>query len=172
MVSVGQNVFLGRHSHLLATDGGSVVMGKGVSVGVLAKIYAKGGRIDIGEDSLIGAGSIIESRSEILVGPNTLIAEYVTIRDQDHDFEDTRLLAASGFRTSPICIGKNVWIGAKATITRGVSIEDNAVIGANAVVTKNVPENAVVGGVPAKIIRFHSNVESGRLGKFDRANSN
>ena len=57
-------------------------------------------------------------------------------------------------RVAAIRIGDNVWIGAKATITRGVTIGDNAVVGANAVVTRDVPENAVVGGVPAKVIRF------------------
>ncbi|MGO8737411.1 acyltransferase, partial [Rhodoblastus sp.] len=77
--------------------------------------------------------------------------------DQDHEFEADRPTADSGMRIGAIHIGKNVWIGAKATITRGVSISDNAVIGANAVVTKDVPENAVVCGVPAKITRFHGN---------------
>ena len=50
-------------------------------------------------------------------------------------------------------IGKNVWVGVKATITPGVTIGDNAIVGANAVVTKDVPANSVVGGVPAKVIR-------------------
>ena len=54
---------------------------------------------------------------------------------------------------APIHIGKNVWIGANATVLPGVTIGDNAVIAAAAVVTKDVPANVVVAGVPAKVIR-------------------
>ena len=54
---------------------------------------------------------------------------------------------------SPIHIGKNVWIGSNSTILPGITIGDGAIVAAGAVVTKNVPENTVVGGVPAKIIK-------------------
>lgn len=54
---------------------------------------------------------------------------------------------------APIHIGKNVWIGANATVTAGVTIGDNAVVAAGAVVTKDVPADTVVGGVPARIIK-------------------
>ncbi len=58
-----------------------------------------------------------------------------------------------GIMTEPIHIGKNVWIGANATILPGVSIGDGAIIAAGAVVSKDVPENSVVGGVPARKIK-------------------
>ncbi|MDE7192107.1 MAG: sugar O-acetyltransferase, partial [Clostridia bacterium] len=54
---------------------------------------------------------------------------------------------------APVKIGNNVWIGAHATILSGVTIGDNAIIAAGAVVTKDVPQNTVVAGVPAKIIK-------------------
>jgi acetyltransferase-like isoleucine patch superfamily enzyme len=56
--------------------------------------------------------------------------------------------------SAPIRIGRNVWIGGKATITKGVTIGDNAIIGANAVVTHDVPMNAVAVGVPARVIKI------------------
>lgn len=155
-VRFGRGVYLGRNSRLLAADGGSIALGMGVSLDVLARIEAKGGHIDIGEGGLIGQGTIIVARDRISVGPNALIAEYVTIRDQDHEFGNSTPVAESGLRTSPIHIGENVWIGAKATITRGVLIGDNVVVGAGAVVTTDVPANAVVGGVPARVIRVRS----------------
>ena len=60
---------------------------------------------------------------------------------------------------APIHIGKNVWIGSNATVLPGVSIGDGAIVAAGAVVTKDVPENTIVGGVPAKVIRTISQEE-------------
>ena len=152
-VQLGENIFLGN-CVLLATDGGTMGIGGNSSVASLVRIESKGGAVDKGANSFIGQGAIIVSCSEISIGVNALIAEYVTIRDQDHEFESDGPTTDGGMRTAPIRIGRNVWIGAKATITRGVSIGDNAVIGANAVVTRDVPENAVACGVPAKIMRL------------------
>ena len=69
----------------------------------------------------------------------------------NHGFDQaTRNTTLSSF---PIIIGKDVWIGSNATIAPGVTIGDNAGIGAGAVVTKDIPENAVAVGVPAKVIK-------------------
>jgi acetyltransferase-like isoleucine patch superfamily enzyme len=154
-------VFLGDRCKLRATDGGSITFGKRTALGASATIVSKGGRIDIGEDGFIGQGAMIVGCEEISVGRKALVAEYATIRDQDHIFDGGRATADTGMLTGPIRIGDNVWIGAKATITRGVSIADNAVVGANAVVTRDVPANAVVGGVPAKIIKIRGAREPG-----------
>lgn len=59
-----------------------------------------------------------------------------------------------GETSKSVIIGNNVWIGAKATILLGITIGDNAIIGANSLVNKDVPEGAIVGGVPAKVIRM------------------
>jgi acetyltransferase-like isoleucine patch superfamily enzyme len=101
----------------------------------------------------IGQGTVISAREEITVGSDTLIAEHVTIRDQDHQFGIGKITSEAGFSTSPVFIEDNVWIGAKATIMKGVRIGKNSVVGANSVVTRNVPCDVVVAGVPAKIIQ-------------------
>lgn len=109
----------------------------------------EGGKMKI-EKTYIGFNSVIIAIENIQIERNCEIAEMVVIRDQDHRFGDGKLLSASGMDSAPIKFGTNVWIGAKATILKGVSIGDNAVIGANAVVTKNVLENTVAVGIPAK----------------------
>jgi acetyltransferase-like isoleucine patch superfamily enzyme len=156
-VRFGAGAALGRGSRIQATDGGEIIFADGTAIGAYCLVRAKGGRIRLEKDVFVGQGCVIVSASEISIGAKALIAEHVTIRDQDHEFESDRATIDSGMRIAPIKIGDNVWIGAKATITRGVTIGDNAVIGANAVVTRDVPTNAVVGGVPAKLIRIHQN---------------
>jgi acetyltransferase-like isoleucine patch superfamily enzyme len=104
-------------------------------------------------DSFLGFGSVIAAAELIEIEDHCEIAEFVVVRDQDHRYGTGNSLRDSGLVTSPIHIGPNVWIGAKATILRGVSIGDSAVIGANAVVTKNIDAGAVVVGIPARPIR-------------------
>ncbi len=123
-------------------------------------MISKHGKLSIGKNVHIGIGSVLTARNNIQIGDYALIAAYVTIRDQDHDFDRDSITLDNGFVTSPIDIGKNVWIGAKATITKGVKIGDNAVIGANSVVTKDIAANAVAAGIPAKVLRMQTKVRT------------
>lgn len=95
---------------------------------------------------------MIVSQEGIRIGSDTLIAEYVVIRDQDHDTR-THPIRTSGFLTSPIHIGRDVWIGCKATVLRGSTIGDGAVVGAHALVKGHIPAGALAVGVPAKVVR-------------------
>ncbi len=142
-----------RQVRLSVTDGGSATLDTGVSVDRFAAIIVKHGRLEIGARSYVGIGSVICARDQITIGADCLIAEYVSIRDQDHRFGEGLIFAQSGFTTAPITIGNNVWIGAKTTVTKGVSIGDNVVIGANSVVTRDIPANSVAAGIPARVIR-------------------
>ena len=113
------------------------------------------GKIEIGENSFIGSFSVVGSNESVFIGKNVMVAQSVSIRDTDHEFKDITIpMMKQGIITDKIVIKDNVWIGYGAVITKGITIESGAIIGANAVVTKNVPENAIVGGVPAKIIKF------------------
>lgn len=135
------------------SDGGEACIGAAGTLDRGAEIIVQYGRLDVGARSFIGKGTVIVARERINIGADCLIAEYVTIRDQDHCFGPGLNTNDAGFVTAQIVISDNVWIGAKATITRGVTIGYGAVIGAGAVVTGDVPANAVVVGVPAKVIR-------------------
>lgn len=122
------------------------------------------GGVQIGDYSYVNTGTIIVSGS---IGKFCSIGYFCQIGVHEHplDFMSTSPLIYSGeniFQTksswndiySPPLIGNDVWIGSKAIILQGVNIGDGAVIAAGAVVTKDVPPYAIVGGVPAKLIRY------------------
>lgn len=146
-------ISIDSYARLRATDGAIARLSEGVAIDRFADITVKHGLLEIGARSYIGQFCVICARESIIIGADCLIAENVSIRDQDHHFGPELATAKAGFSTAPIQIGSNVWIGAKATITKGVTIGDNSVVGANSVVTQDVPPNTVVAGVPANILR-------------------
>ncbi|HET8573279.1 MAG TPA: acyltransferase [Edaphocola sp.] len=113
------------------------------------------GKLYIGKKSYISSFSVIGVNKSITIGKNVMIADGVSIRDTDHCFDDLSIpMIEQGITTAPVVIEDNVWIGYGAVVTKGVNIGAGAIIAANAVVTKDVPANAIVGGVPARIIKF------------------
>ena len=110
-----------------------------------------GKNITLGSNVFINSGCRFQDQGGIIIGDGTLIGHNVVLTTLNHDFapENRRSM-----HPAPVKIGRNVWIGANVTVVPGVTIGDNAVIAAGAVVTKDVPESSIVGGVPAKQIRF------------------
>ena len=95
------------------------------------------------------------------IGRECVIADRVMLIDFDHGMvEVERPIRLQGIYKRDVRVGNNVWIGYGACILRGVTVGDNAVIGTNAVVTDDVPANAVVGGVPARVIRMRDEPRS------------
>ena len=127
-------------------------------------VIVVGGTLKIGDRTIFGHHCTVAAAERISIGSDCLIAEMVSIRDHDHAFDTLDApIREQGMAVSPITIGNGVWIGAKATLTRGVTIGDEAIIGANAVVTHDVPPGAIVGGVPARIIRYRPGyIEGGK----------
>lgn len=104
----------------------------------------------IKENVFINSGCKLQDQGGIFLDDNVLIGHNVVLATLNHDFNPEK----RGFlHPKPIHIGKNVWIGSNSTILAGVTIGDGAIVAAGAVVTKDVPENTIVGGVPAKIIK-------------------
>lgn len=110
-------------------------------------------RIILGNNVRINMGCIFVSYSEIKVGNDCLIGEYVSIRDADHGIMKGKLIRQQNHTTSAITIGNDVWIGRGVAILKGVVIGDGAVIAANSVVKDDVPPNVIFAGAPAKQIR-------------------
>lgn len=132
------------------TDGGQLSLASGCVLDRDTTLIVKAGQLHMGARSYVGIGSLICARERVKIGEDCLIAERVSIRDQDHRVTPGEITAHNGFDTAPILIGNNVWIGAGAVITKGVSIGDNAVIGAGAVVTRDIPAGTTAVGMPAR----------------------
>ena len=116
-------------------------------------LYAKG-TIKIGKQFCINRYSRIVAHDKVEIGDHVTIGQMVSILDHDHLYKmDDQQLKLDGYKTAPVKIGNNIWIGDKCTILKGVNIGDNVVIGANTLVHKDVPSNVVIGGVPFKIIK-------------------
>jgi len=111
-------------------------------------IIFKNGNLTLGS-GFCNSNVKIRCKNSITIGYNVAISHDVTIMDSDAHGIDY-----NGYEmTKPVVIGDNVWIGTRATILKGVNIRNGAVVAAGAVVTKDIPENCIVAGVPAKIIK-------------------
>lgn len=113
--------------------------------------------VSIGDNSGIGVNCELNGEGNaIIIGNYVMMGPEVIIYTGQHNFEDTDvpMQKQGAAKQLPVKIGNDVWIGRRAIIMPGVEIGDGAVIGANAVVTKSVPPYAVVGGIPAKIIKM------------------
>jgi acetyltransferase-like isoleucine patch superfamily enzyme len=90
----------------------------------------------------------------VSIGNHVNLAQGITVTALNHNFSDTnKLIDEQGVSTQPVVISDDVWIGANAVILPGVTIGRHCVIAAGAVVTKDVPDNTLVGGIPAKVIK-------------------
>lgn len=122
-----------------------------VSFGLFPPFYTDCGKnLHIGKNVFINSGCRFQDQGGIYIGDGALIGHNVVMATLNHS-EDPEVRA--NLHPAPIHIGRKVWIGASATILPGVTIGDGAIVGAGAVVTRDVPENTIVVGVPAKILR-------------------
>lgn len=110
------------------------------------------GDVVIGDYTRIGIHNTIIG--PVCIGNHVNLAQGITVTALNHNFEDkTKRIEEQGITTKPVIIGDDVWIGANAVILPGVTIGKHCVVAAGAVVTKDVPDNTIVGGVPAKEIK-------------------
>jgi acetyltransferase-like isoleucine patch superfamily enzyme len=110
------------------------------------------GDVVIGDYTRIGIHNTIIG--PVCIGNHVNLAQGITVTALNHNFEDkTKRIDEQGITTKPVIIGDDVWIGANAVILPGVTIGKHCVVAAGAVVTKDVPDNTIVGGMPAKEIK-------------------
>lgn len=113
-------------------------------------------KLDIGSNVSIHPMSYIDAVGEISIGDDVSIAHGTTILSSSHKYDLDVPIKDQGLTFKKTFIHNNVWIGAKATILYGLTLNSGSIIGANSVVTKNIEKNAIVGGSPAKVIKFRN----------------
>jgi len=148
-------VFFGRGLELEIGARGRVDFGRFVWIGDKTKVRCHEGRVEIGDKTVMGQECTISAYQHVRIGQQCVIADRAMFIDFDHGVvEVERPIRLQGIYKRDVVVGSNVWIGYGACILRGVSVGDNAIVGTNSVVTRDVPANAVVAGIPARIIRM------------------
>ena len=134
--------------------------GSHVSIGCFTRIECTGSLSHLGEGFIcgdhcgLGTNAFYGAAGGITLGNNVIVGNFVSFHSENHNFSDKGIpIRLQGVNHKGIVIGDNCWIGAKATILDGVHIGSGCVIAAGAVVTKSFPDNVVIGGVPARIIK-------------------
>jgi maltose O-acetyltransferase len=117
-------------------------------------------KLEAGDHVRLGRYGVLTCTGGIRLGNNVMMGPMVVLVTTSHSFDDDTPMWSQGLTAAPIEIGDDVWIGTGVTITGGVTIGRGAIIGAGSVVTKDVPDFAIVGGVPARVIR-HRSAEAG-----------
>jgi acetyltransferase-like isoleucine patch superfamily enzyme len=143
----GVQLELGRRARLL--------IGRWAWIGHGTKIRVHEGTVSIGAKSVLGQECTISAFQSVSIGRECIVADRVMLIDFDHGaVEVERPIRLQGIYKRDVQVGHNVWIGYGACVLRGVTIGDNSIVGTNAVVTRDVPADAVVAGVPARVIRM------------------
>ncbi len=159
----GKFLRLGDFVFVSALSKNGIQFGNNVSIGAFSRIIVSttlndlgdkiiiGDSVGIGEYASLGGAGGLEIGSECIVGP------YLSCHPENHNYLDLNIaIRHQGVNRKGIKIGKNCWIGSKVSILDGVQLGNGCIIAAGAVVTKSFPDNAIIGGVPAKLIKMRA----------------
>ena len=145
--------------------GATLSLGRWSWVGHGCKIRVHEGEVSIGAKSVLGQECTISAFQHVSIGRECIVADRVMLIDFDHGVvEVERPIRHQGIYKRDVSVGHNVWIGYGACVLRGITVGNNAVIGTSSVLTTDVPDNAVVGGIPARVIRMRDAPKTFRWG--------
>src|ERR687895_271976 len=141
--------------------GATLRLGRWCWIGHGSKVRVHEGEASIGAKSVLGQECTISAFQHVAIGRECIVADRVMLIDFDHGVVETeRPIRHQGIYKRDVRVGHNCWIGYGACILRGATVGDNAIIGTSSVVTKHVPDNAVVAGAPARVLRMRPEPES------------
>jgi acetyltransferase-like isoleucine patch superfamily enzyme len=134
---------------------GRIAVGQASEIGLGCVLNCFGGEIEIGKNVFVGPYVVIFGHGGVTIGDHTLISMHVKILSSNHMIPPgDELIRSKADILLPARIGRDVWIGAGATILGGVSVGDGCVVGAGAVVSRDLPPGSIAIGIPAKVVRY------------------
>lgn len=149
-VALGEGGFIAPEAAIFGEPGRPVVIGHRCSIAAHAFLH---GPLTLGDEVSINARASLDGGAKgIVIGKGTRIATGATLYAFDHGLAPDRPIREQPVTSRGIVLGEDVWVGANAGITDGVTVGDHAVVAMGAVVTRDVPPWAIVAGVPARII--------------------
>jgi len=134
----------------------NIIIGNNVTIGYRISLdILPTGKLKIGDHVNLTQDILISSYNSVSIGAYSLIAERVSIRDEDHGISNKEKIFSQEIISKPINIGDDVWIGANSIILKGSNIPDGCVVGANSVILSNsvLESNGVYAGNPLKMIK-------------------
>ncbi|WP_428225811.1 acyltransferase [Flavobacterium sp.] len=156
----GKFLRLGNYVYVSALGRNGVAFGNNVSIGAYSRIIVSTSLNEIGDSIVfgnnvgIGEFAYLGGAGGLTIGDDCIVGQYLSCHPENHNCNDlTQLIRHQGVSRKGILIGANCWIGSKVTILDGVNIGSGCVIAAGSVVTKSFPENSIIGGVPAKLLK-------------------
>lgn len=156
----GKNITIGKQCEIDGFSYEKIILGDCVKIGSFSTLtttshfskYGKG--LKMGNNSAIGDYTHFGASGGILIGDDVIMGSYISFHSENHNFNDTsKLIREQGVTSKGIILGNNIWVGAKVTFLDGSKIGNNCVVAAGAVVNNVFPDNVVIGGVPAKILK-------------------
>lgn len=164
LLKIGKGSIIGDNVYIDALGEKGVNLSERVSIGSYSRLSVSGSLssigcgISIGQDSAIGDFSHIGGAGEVIIGKDTIAGAYLSIHPENHNFDTLNdPIRLQGTNRKGIEIGDNCWLGAKVTILDGTKLGDGCVVAAGAVLRGKFPDNVIVGGVPAKILKQRHN---------------
>lgn len=153
-ITIENNVTIDGYSKNKLVLGNNVKIGAFSLITCTSHLSKYGIGLTIGDNSAFGRFTEFGAAGGIKIGHNVIAGSYVSFHSENHNFSDTsKLIREQGVTSKGIQIGNNVWIGAKVTFLDGSKVGNNTVVAAGAVVSGEFPDNVVIGGVPARIIK-------------------
>ncbi|WP_254412302.1 acyltransferase [Dyadobacter diqingensis] len=162
LMLVGNGVSIDDHCYIDALSKNGIVLGDKVSMGKRTVIECSGSLKHLGkglvvEDNVgLGRDCFYGCAGGISIGRDTIIGNFVSMHSENHNASDPSTpIRLQGVNHKGISIGKNCWIGAKATILDGVTLGDGCIVAAGSVMTAGkYPNNGIYGGIPSKLIKY------------------
>jgi len=156
-LTIGKNVLIRRSVEIRATGCSEIVVGDNVRIDRGVRILAANNAVvKIGEKTRIGCYSVLNGGDSISIGSQSLVAAFVLIQTSMHRHSFGESIQEQGYYHAPVILKDDVWIGAHALVMPGCILDNGSIVGGNAVVTRDVAENNIVVGVPARILKKRS----------------